>query len=80
MPDLSLVPTAELLDAVFARYDNAVFHGTLARPIAKDDKTTLYSIRSAGDTYYAIGLAHGIIHFLNEELDNVKDELDPKDL
>jgi len=80
MPDLSLVPTAELLDTLFNRYDNAIFHGTLARPIAKEDKTTVYSIRSVGDAYYAMGLAHGVIHFLNQELDATRDELDAKDL
>lgn len=80
MRDLSLVPTADLLDSLFSRYDNAVFHGTLARPMHKDDPTKIYSIRTAGDQYYAIGLAHAIIAFCHESMDETKSDLDPKDL
>lgn len=80
MIDLTLVPTADLLDSLFARYDNAVFHGTLARPSRHDDPTKIYSIRTAGDQYYAIGLAHAIIMFCHETTDETKSEIDAGDL
>lgn len=79
-PDLSLVGTADLLDAVFSRYDNAIFHGTLSRPIAKDDLTSIYSIRTSGDAFYAMGLAHAVVHFLNTEQDQTRTQIDPNEL
>lgn len=78
--DLSLVPTADLMDALFTRYDNAVFHGVLARPIEREDKTMVYSIRTTGDAYYAIGLAQKISHFLLTEQEATMSDLDPSDL
>jgi len=80
MNNLTFVPTADLLDALFGRYDNAVFHGTLARPVSADDKSKLYTIRTTGDQYYAMGLAQEIILFCHEETAKTQCDLDPTDL
>jgi len=80
MPDLSLVPTSELLDTLMQRYDNAIFHGILSRPIEKEDKNMVYSICTTGDSIYAMGLATRLIHFLNERLDSTNNDMDASEL
>lgn len=78
--NLSLESTDRLLAELFDRYEQVVFHGTIARPLADHPDRACYSMITKGDPCYNIGLAHGLIHYLEQQQDLSRVSVDPSEL
>jgi hypothetical protein len=70
LPDLSLVPTNDLINAVCLRFDYAVFHGIIDRhaPSADEDGQQIVAMVHVGDPYTCIGMAAAVQHRILNDL------------
>lgn len=78
IPDLSLVPTKDLVDAACTRFDHAVFHGIINRnsPTPDEDGQQIFAIRRVGDPLKCIGMAVAIERFILDDLNARTEESD----
>lgn len=78
--NLSLESTDRLLEELFSRYEQVVFHGTISRPLTEQPNRICYSMVAKGDPCYNIGLAHGLMHYLEQQQDLGRIHVDPSEL
>ena len=72
VPDLKLVPTADLVDEACIRFDHCVFHGLIDRnaPSPDSEGTEVFVIRRFGDPLKCAGMAARIQRFILNDLES----------
>lgn len=82
LPDLSLVPTSDLVDAACRRFDHAVFHGIIARnaPTPDSDGTQIFVMRRIGDPLTCVGMATVIERCILNDIAGNTEETDSSHL
>lgn len=79
---LALVPTADLIEGLLSRYDDAIFSGIQDRKVGaeKTDAFRVVSRRFCGDLVSCIGQAHGLAHYCQIALEGEIEEMSEEDL
>jgi len=82
IPDLSLVPTKDLVDAACTRFDHAVFHGIIRRNplVPEDDGQQIFAMRRVGDPLMCVGMAAALGQYILRGLDEQTEETDHSQL
>ena len=70
--DLNLIPTSELLDEIFSRFDHSVFKGCKK----ETDKNYVNTFDFFGDHAICSGMCNELIHEINRHHDEVTEKLD----
>ena len=79
-PDYSLIPTADLIDAVMTRFEAFVFCAVQDRKDASGGEGTTLCWRRKGDYHRCIGLAHHVAARCQEDFDEIMEPISPGDL